>query len=134
MEKTTNMGYTIQESEDRERIKTKLSQYAIAHGKPEPTADELNKLLRFMTTREHQLSKINCDFCNKNMTEKEEKATNKLQEKYRQSVKKYISEKIGCPIHFNSDPRGQAIKLLIKDKSTDYFYNSWDGETTRITW
>lgn len=61
--------------------------------------------------------------CMRDVTEKEDKAADKCQER----VKK-ICETLGCKVRFNADPRGGAICLILPSGR----HNSWDGETWRI--
>ena len=59
---------------------------------------------------------------------------NPEQEKYEKHIIEYIKNMIGCECYTQRDPRGLIIRLYLNTPENNYFYNSWDGETSGINW
>ena len=59
---------------------------------------------------------------------------NPKQERAEKRIEKYIRDVIGCDVHTQRDPRGYCVRLHIKYPETNYFYNTWDGETSAANW
>lgn len=121
--------------ERRRQFTKAIATYANAHGKSDPKGNELTYLdmeyiADYLHRLEATLSRLAEYDCNGTITKAEEA-------KYERTGKRalqFVMDKIGCEGYINGDPRGMQIRLYIKDKSTDYFYNSFDGETTGIDW
>ena len=59
---------------------------------------------------------------------------NPKQERTEKRIEKFIRKTIGCEVHTQRDPRGYCVRLHIKYPETNYFYNTWDGETSAANW
>lgn len=113
---------------NKERIAIAVTKYANAHNKP-ITLTEAYTIIEYLHRLETTLSRLaETECCDLRFYDEAK------QERTEKRAEKYIAEKIGCKCHTQRDPRGFCIRLYLKDKSTDLFFNTWDGETSGLNW
>lgn len=118
---------TKEQLKNKERFAMAIALYGDAHGH-EMTLLEAYKHAEYIHRCEATLSRLAEDQCNYPVYDEAK------QERTEKRVEKYIMENIGCKCHTQRDPRGFCVRLHLKDKSTDNFFNTWDGETSGCNW
>lgn len=120
--------------ENRESFKKGLSGYLkITH--PEYPNHVVDTIIRHLVTYEHRLARLAEMECDGEYYNKYWKnGVNPEQEKYERHIEDYIKRMIGCKCYTQRDPRGIIIRLYLNTPENHYYSNSWDGETSGVTW
>lgn len=91
----------------------------------------LHEVLKNLGALERKLNNYNTMLCNGIRDEQQEESVQKRVAAAEYKVRAIVASWLaGCTVSFNHDPRGAAICLHLPSGR----YNSWDGETWRLTW
>lgn len=88
------------------------------------------KITRYLTMREKQL----LWYATLKSNGKATKYHHDYYANIEKCTKEYIQKHIGCRCEIQDDPRGMQIRLYIKDNTTNYFFNNFDGESAGVNW
>lgn len=125
---------TKQEMRNKESFVAAILAASQANGKELSYLEAVSaaEYIRRNETTLSRLAEMECDSYFYNRYWKD--GVNPKQERTEERIEKYIRETIGCKVHTQRDPRGYCIRLYLKIPETNYFYNTWDGETSAINW
>ena len=114
---------------EREAFEKALMKYISHHKHPVPPV-YIYRITRYLTMREKQLLFY--------ATLKTNAKCNEITKEYYENIERqtlnYIKKNIGCKCEIQDDPRGMQIRLYLKEKSTDLFFNNFDGESSGVNW
>ena len=119
---------------NKEVFKIGLSGY-LKNVHPEYNDYIIDRIIRHLILYEHKLQKLAAMATDGTYYKKYWiNGVNPEQEKYEKHIIEYIKNMIGCECYTQRDPRGLIIRLYLNTPENNYFYNSWDGETSGINW
>lgn len=104
-----------------------MMNFANSRAKSLSEGDALS-LINYIRHKEDALSELAVKMVNGKDTEIDRQKWDKTT----RQISRLIKKRIGCSTEFCDDPRGHCIRLHLKDKSTDFFYNSPDAFTKTI--
>lgn len=90
-------------------------------------------ILDYLHRQETTLTRLNEVVCSIEMNEETENKVQKRIENAERRAKQALA-KYGIKITTQRDPRGNAVRLHLKELTDDKYFNSWDGETTVLCW